>query len=87
MKIRIGIITALKSLSAIQAVDQQMRQECDITYLPYSTAMELTNIYLDNVSKFDGILFSGILPYSYVSENVARITKPAKYLYVSDIDY
>ena len=87
MKIRIGIITALKSLSAIQAVDQQMRQECDITYLPYSTTMELANIYLDNISKFDGILFSGILPYSYVSENVARITKPAKYLYVSDIDY
>ena len=51
MKLKIGIITATKTMNAIYAADQQMRQICDITYLPYSTTMELANIYLDKFDK------------------------------------
>ena len=86
MKIKIGIITAVKTMNAIYAADEQMRQLCDITYLPYSTTMELANIYLDNASKFDGFLFSGEYPYRYITENVCRITKPSKFLTITEID-
>ena len=86
MKLKIGIITATKTMNAIYAADEQMRQICDITYLPYSTTMELANIYLDNVSKFDGFLFSGEYPYRYISDNVCRITKPARFLTITEID-
>ena len=86
MKLKIGIITATKTMNAIYAADEKMRQLCDITYLPYSTTMELANIYLDNASKFDGFLFSGEYPYRYITENVCRITKPAKFLTISEID-
>ena len=47
MRIHIGIITARVSLPNLQTVDEQMRKKCDITYLPYSNTMELTNLYLE----------------------------------------
>lgn len=87
MKLHIGIVTAKKSLGNFQAVDEQMRQKCDITYLPYSTTMELTNLYLENISQFDGVLFSGIFPRDYIIENVCRITKPYRYLDLADRDF
>lgn len=87
MRIHIGIITARVSLKNIRAVDEQMRQKCDITYLPYSNTMELTNLYLENVNRFDGLLFSGSYPYDYLEENVGRITKPLRYLDLEDRDF
>ena len=87
MKSHIGIITASNSLKNFQKVDAQMREQCDITYLPYSTTMELTNLYLENISKFDGVLFSGAFPYNYITENVCRITKPHQYLELKDRDF
>lgn len=87
MKYHIGIITARKSLRNLQNSDAQMRALCDITYLPYSTTMELTNLYLENASKFDGFLFSGQYPHDYIIENVCSISKPCRYLDLADRDY
>lgn len=80
MKTHIGVITARTSLRNFEAVDSQMRQKSDITFLPYSTTMELTNLYLENINRFDGVLFSGMFPRDYIIENVCRITKPYRYL-------
>lgn len=87
MRIHIGIITARGSLQNIQEVDEPMREKCDITYLPYSTSVELTNLYLENVKRFDGILFSGAYPYNYLAENVCLIAKPYRYLELEDRDF
>ena len=87
MKYHIGIITARKSLRNLQKSDAQMRELCDITYLPYSTTMELTNLYLENANKFDGFLFSGQYPHDYIIENVCAISKPCRYLNLADRDY
>ncbi len=86
MKMHIGIITAEKSMNGFMPADEYMKQICDITYLPYATSAELVNVYLDNVNKFDGILFSGEFPYVYITENVCRITKPCRYLCIKEID-
>ena len=87
MRAHIGIITARGSLQNIQKVDKQMREKCDITYLPYYTTVELTNLYLENVNRFDGILFSGAYPHNYIAEHVGRITKPNRYLDLQDRDF
>ena len=87
MRVHIGIITARGSLQNIQQIDAEMREKCDITYLPYSTSLELVNLYLENIHQFDGILFSGEYPYNYIVENVGRITKPCRYLDLEDRDF
>ena len=87
MKYHIGIITARKSLRNLQNSDALMRELCDITYLPYSTTMELTNLYLENANKFDGFLFSGQYPHDYIIENVCAISKPCRFLDLADRDY
>lgn len=86
MKTRIGIFTASESLRHLLRVEAQMRELCDITYLPYSSMMELTNLYLEHAAKFDGFLFSGQLPYDYISKNVQDIRVPCRYLELADRD-
>lgn len=86
MKTHIGIITSSMSLRNFQETDPQMREVCDITYLPYSSMMELTNLYMENAEKFDGILFSGSYPYDYITQNICRINKPFRCLDLADRD-
>lgn len=87
MPISIGIITARQSLDNIRSVDQEIRRYCKVTYLPYSTMPELCSLYLKNIRKFDGILFSGPIPKDYVLENVCAITKPYRCIDLKDRDY
>lgn len=87
MPISIGIITARQSLDNIRSVDQKMRRHCKITYLPYSTLPELCSLYLKNIRKFDGILFSGPIPRDYILENVSSITRPYRCTDLKDRDY
>lgn len=87
MRANIGIIAASGSLANLQTVDEQLRQRCDITYLPYSTTMELTNLYLEHASRFDGFLFSGEFPRNYLVENVCSITKPYQCLQLADREF
>lgn len=87
MPISIGIITAQNSLENIRSVDQEMRKHCSITYLPYKTLSELKSLYLKNIRKFDGIIFSGTFPRDYIFENISSITKPYRCLDMADRDY
>lgn len=87
MRANIGIIAARGSLENLRIVDEQLRQRCDITYLPYSTTMELTNLYLEHASRFDGFLFSGEYPRNYLVEHVCPITKPHRCLQLADREF
>ena len=86
MKTHIGIFTANESMKNILSVEAQMRELCDITYLPYSSTVELINLYLEHAGKFDGLLFSGAFPHDYISKNIGGIGKPTKYLDLADRD-
>ena len=86
MKPHIGIFTASESLRHLLAVESQMREHCEITYLPYSSTMELTNLYLEYAGKYDGLLFSGAYPHDYITKNIGEIKKPARYLDLADRD-
>lgn len=86
MRVHIGIITAGQSLKNLLLIEVEMRKLCDITFLPYSSPVELINLYLENEKKFDGILFSGIYPYRYITNTIGEITKPCCYLDLKDRD-
>ena len=86
MRMRVGIITASQSLKNLLLVEKEMREVCDITYLPYSSTADLTNLYLENEKKFDGLLFSGVYPYRFITDNIGEITKPCRYLDLVDRD-
>lgn len=86
MKTRIGIITPPRAQINFQAVEEQMRQRSEIVYLPYSTTMELSGLYLEQASRFDGFLFSGNFPRDYIMEHVCPMTKPHRCLQLADRD-
>lgn len=48
MRVHIGIITAGQSLKNLLLIEDEMRKLCDITFLPYSSPVELINLYLEN---------------------------------------
>ncbi len=86
MKKRVGIFTASESLKNLLLVQEQMSQYCEISYHPYSSMTELTELYLEHAKKFDGILFSGRLPYDHVKRNLTCLEIPHHYLEMQDRD-
>lgn len=87
MKPRIGIFTALGSLQNLKKADCAMRELGEITYLPYSSLMEMVNLYMENVKNYDGFLFCGSFPYEYITENLGPIDIPNRYVEVTERDY
>lgn len=84
----IGIFVAQKSLERIMTIDEEMRQECNITYLQYTSTRHLLKLYKENAEKFDGILFSGPYPYDTVQKNMTLDPKkPHFYFDIFDRDY
>ncbi|MDL2272053.1 hypothetical protein LJC23_03365 [Desulfovibrio sp. OttesenSCG-928-I05] len=87
MKFSIGIITAEQSLAMIRGVHDAMSALCDVTYLPYATMSQLTDIYTEHAHRFDGLVFSGLLPYEYVVSHVGAVLKPHVYFELTDRDF
>lgn len=87
MPISIGIITARQSLDNIRLAEQNMSQNCKITYFPYDTLDELRHQYAKAAAKSDGLLFSGPFPHDYICENIGRITLPSRCIDLMDRDY
>lgn len=87
MTINVGIITAENSLKRIQAIDTQMRQKCNITYLPYTTLAQLTDIYMAKAQQFDGLLFSGRYNYLYAVNHIGAVIKPHVTFELTEQDY
>ena len=87
MRKRVGIFTASESLKNLLLVQEQMSQYAEISYHPYSSMTELTELYLEHAKKFDGILFSGRLPYDHVKRNLPCMDVPHHYLEMQDRDF
>jgi predicted transcriptional regulator len=86
--IRIGIITISSSLHWIKAVEQFLGDHCEITYITYEKQNEILNIYLENYSFFDGVIFSGEFPYLAVKKGLSTpFPKPAVYFDLTERDF
>ena len=86
MKKRVGIFTASESLKNLLLVQEEMSGRCEVSYHPYSSMAELTELYSEHAKKYDGILFSGRLPYDYVKQNLVRAEVPHHYMEMKDRD-
>jgi hypothetical protein len=60
---------------------------CDVDYLTYSSMRNLADIYERNAHRFDGLIFSGGFPYSYITSRVGGVLKPHAYFAPADRDY
>jgi hypothetical protein len=87
LKIAIGIITAERSIEMIMKAHKAMSGICDVDYLTYSSMRNLTDIYERNAHCFDGLIFSGRFPYSYIISRVGSVRKPHAYFELTDRDY
>ena len=86
MKKRVGIFTASESLKNLLLVQEDMSRRCEVSYHPYSSMAELTELYLEHAKKYDGILFSGRLPYDYIKQNMMCVEAPHHYMEMKDRD-
>ncbi|MDR1471388.1 MAG: hypothetical protein LBS75_02605 [Synergistaceae bacterium] len=87
MRLSIGIIAAERSVELIRKAHDEMSRLCGITYLPYSSLRNLTDIYERSAHLFDGLIFSGRFPCSYIVSRVGDIQKPYAYFELMDRDY
>ena len=83
----IGLITTERSLRHIMKIDLQLREQCNITYLPYSSPEHLKFLYEQNADRFDAFLFSGSYPYNVLKRQFGTINKPHAHFDISDRDY
>jgi hypothetical protein len=87
VRFSIGIITAERSVDLIKKAHAAMSETCDIVYLPYGSMRHLSDAYERNAHRFDGLIFSGRFPYSYIVSHVGGILKPHAYFELTDRDY
>jgi hypothetical protein len=71
----------------IRKAHDAMSGMCDVDYLAYSSMRNLTDIYERNAHRFDGLIFSGRFPYSYIVSRVGGVQKPHAYFELTDRDY
>lgn len=83
----IGLITTERSLRHIMKIDPQIREQCNVTYLPYSSPDHLKYLYEQNAERFDAFLFSGSYPYNVLCRQFGAITKPHAHFNIADRDY
>ncbi|MDR0615917.1 MAG: hypothetical protein LBG29_03825 [Synergistaceae bacterium] len=87
MRLSIGIIAAEQSVELIRKAHEEMSRMCELTYLPYDSMRNLAGIYKRKAHLFDGLIFSGRFPYSYIVSRVGAILKPHAYFELTDRDY
>jgi len=83
----IGIFTTERSLRHIMRIDQEMRSQSNITYLPYSSPEHLKYLYEQNRDRFDAFLFTGSYPYNVLRREFGALDRPHAHCNVSDRDY
>lgn len=83
----VGVFTTERSLRHIMRIDQEMREQSNITYLPYSSPEHLKYLYEQNGDRFDGFLFTGSYPYNVLRKEFGTLNKPHAHCNVSDRDY
>ena len=83
----VGVFTTERSLRHIMRIDEEMRSQSNITYLPYSSPEHLKYLYEQNADRFDGFLFTGSYPYNVLRKEYGALSKPFAHCNVSDRDY
>lgn len=83
----IGVFATPHSLQNIMNIDKEMRAQCNITYLPYTSPDHLKFIYQQNMEQFDAFLFGGSYPYEVICSIFGPVKKPCAYFNISDRDY
>lgn len=83
----IGVFTAERSLRHIMRIDQEMRKQSNITYLPYSSPDHLKYLFEQNAEQFDAFLFSGSYPYNVIRKHFGNLDRPHAHFNISARDY
>lgn len=83
----IGVFATARSLRNILRIDNELRSQCNVTYLPYTSLEHLCYLFEQNADRFDGYLFGGLYPYRTVQHKFGPLHKPHAYFTVSDRDY
>lgn len=83
----IGVFATARSLRNILRIDSELRSQCNVTYLPYTSLEHLCYLFEQNADRFDGYLFGGLYPYRTVQHKFGPLHKPHAYFTVSDRDY
>lgn len=83
----IGIIAVAASLKNIMEIAPQMQEQCNVTFLTYTSNDNLVYIYQQNVNQFDALLFGGSYTYNILLERVGSISKPCAFFNIADRDY
>lgn len=69
----IGIIAVAASLKNIMEIAPQMQEQCNVTFLTYTSNDNLVYIYQQNVNQFDALLFGGSYTYNILLERVGSM--------------
>lgn len=85
--IRIGILTTANSLSWVTKLDEAPIENCEYTYIVYNDLVHLKSLFEENIMHFDGIIFSGEVPYFFIKNNVEDIAKPIGFFDVTQRDF
>lgn len=87
MGLSIGVFTAKYSMKNILRTTELFDESLSFSFFPYTSAEQLFSLYSKHAQEFDGLLFSGILPYQLILAQIGEPTKPYKYFDVTDRDY
>ena len=80
-------IAVAASLKNIMEIAPQMQEQCNVTFLTYTSNDNLVYIYQQNVNQFDALLFGGSYTYNILLERVGSISKPCAFFNIADRDY
>lgn len=84
MRPKIALITAKQSFENISRLIRRLSERCAVELAAYNTFEEAADLYARRADSFDGFLFSGWLPYAYVTHVHGSISKPSGYFRISE---
>nr|WP_263323796.1 transcriptional regulator [Neobacillus sp. Marseille-Q6967] len=85
--IRIGIISANDAMKWLKQIENNLPENVELTYLVYQNLEHLKELYENNYFHFDGIAFSGELPYFYIKQSIGFKEVPSIYFDVLERDF
>lgn len=85
--IKIGVITAPHSINKINQVEPYIKDQCELTFIPYRKTTEIKELYEQNCMFYDGILFSGELGYRFLQMDIPVLETPVYFLDISEGDF
>ena len=83
----VAVICPLYSRPALASFLEEVQDECRTELLCYRTLDEILPLFNSVESTFDGLLFSGWLPYSVVIAAKGVIQKPCSFFSISEGDF